>query len=111
MANEPDRVKELLAKPSAEGLSYLLRHSEIWPKDFKWNFGNYYCCALGLSEKFWGYKFNVLSNVEFYFKITYERGAGWVFGSGILNIYGKPDADVTPNDVADKLDELARNSR
>ena len=41
-------------KPSLKNLSYLLKHKELWPKDFSWFYPNPNNCALGLSRKYWG---------------------------------------------------------
>lgn len=53
MSNLDDRVKALLAKPSLEALSYILRHEETWPKNFSWNFDGFFSCAIGLSQQIW----------------------------------------------------------
>lgn len=42
-----------LTKPSLEGLVYLLRHEELWPKGFEYYWGEHRCCAMGLAKRFW----------------------------------------------------------
>lgn len=42
-----------LDKPSLVGLSYALRHPDVWPKGFVWNYGNCHQCAMGLAHKLW----------------------------------------------------------
>lgn len=43
-----------LDTPSLEGLSWMLRHPEKWPKTFEWYYGNCRTCAMGLANKLWG---------------------------------------------------------
>lgn len=45
-----------LEKPSLEGLAYLLRHPERWPKGFTWCYAHVHYCALGLAMSFWAIK-------------------------------------------------------
>src|SRR6266576_1609339 len=40
-------------QPSLERLAYLLRHKDLWPKGFKWNFCMCERCAMGLAIAFW----------------------------------------------------------
>jgi hypothetical protein len=42
-----------LSKPSMEALSHILRHEEMWPEGFKWDFGGCYSCAMGLAHAIW----------------------------------------------------------
>lgn len=42
-----------LSKPSVLGLAYLLRHRELWPTDFVFDFADCPTCAMGLAVKFW----------------------------------------------------------
>lgn len=42
-----------LDRPSLAALSYILRHPDTWPKDFIWNFGDCYQCAMGLAHRLW----------------------------------------------------------
>lgn len=48
MSNFTDRTTALLDKPSLEGLSYALRHPEVWPEGFVWDYDNCKQCAMGL---------------------------------------------------------------
>jgi hypothetical protein len=51
------QVEDFLAKyptPSVEGLCFLLRHSEFWPEDFEWDYGQWDTCAMGLAKDTWG---------------------------------------------------------
>jgi len=42
-----------LSKPSMRALSYILRHEQTWPDNFKFNY--YFCekCAMGLAHLIW----------------------------------------------------------
>lgn len=34
-------------------LSFLLRHRELWPSQFRWNYGNFDNCAVSLARSYW----------------------------------------------------------
>jgi hypothetical protein len=40
-----------LTVPSLEALSYALRHREVWPEGFRWNYDHCYGCAIGLAAR------------------------------------------------------------
>lgn len=42
-----------LTKPSLEGLAYLLRRKDLWPKGFVWDWGKLNHCAIGLAARHW----------------------------------------------------------
>lgn len=42
-----------LSKPSIEGLIYALRHPEVWPKGFEFDFRFCSKCAMGLAHAMW----------------------------------------------------------
>lgn len=42
-----------LSVPSLRNLAYLLRHQELWPDGFEWNYCRTSTCAVGLSWCFW----------------------------------------------------------
>ncbi len=42
-----------LSKPSLQALSHILRHKELWPDEFEWNFADCHHCAMGLAYKLW----------------------------------------------------------
>lgn len=54
MSTIDDKAAALLERPSLEGLSYALRHPEIWPKGFEWNYDHCCTCAMGLAGNLWG---------------------------------------------------------
>src|SRR6267142_7011490 len=42
-----------LSKPSLKALSHLLRHREMWPQGFIWNYSMCDQCAMGLARAMW----------------------------------------------------------
>jgi hypothetical protein len=53
MTTHPDAIRALLARPSVEGLIYALRHPEVWPEGFVWDYSDCTTCALGLTYRLW----------------------------------------------------------
>src|SRR5882672_3746884 len=98
-----------LDKPSLAALSYLLRHHEEWPPEFKWDYT--YCdqCAMGLARTLWEKDYNPDKDQIVYaedymqniFGLSIEmiedifEGTGWAEN----NL-----ETVTPEMVADKID-------
>lgn len=41
------------SQPSLQRLSYLLRHKELWPEGFTWDFSDCSKCAMGLALAVW----------------------------------------------------------
>lgn len=107
-----------IGKPSLHALSYALRHPDTWPEDFYWDFSDCEQCAMGLAHRLWGiqqtkYK-NGASIMARSFAMPYTTAYDIFYGSN--NIYTEPrkwlwgrrelDAeDVTPEMVADKIDQ------
>lgn len=83
--------------PSLENLSYILRHRELWPDGFEWNFRFYSKCGGGLAERLWDVT-------------PRQLGMGWlercktIWGFG----YHLPLRLVTPDMVADRIDKYLR---
>lgn len=42
-----------LNKPSLTALSYVLRHPEMWPAGFTWDYTYCESCAMGLAHRLW----------------------------------------------------------
>ncbi len=40
--------------PTLSDLAYILRHKELWPRDFEWHWSNCHTCAMGLFFRFYG---------------------------------------------------------
>lgn len=107
-----------LSKASLEGLSWLLRHKERWPRNHEWNFGwllhEAECgtagCALGIAQLVWcaeGLKpWGVIGWGE-YFGL-WDEEAYHIFEHFT---YPCPASAVTPTMVADRIDAyLARKA-
>ena len=90
-----------LSKPSPEGLSYLLRHKELWPEGFKWDY--YYAsrCAIGLHRSFWK-NFNY-RYVDMLPGSTTDKDKVFFFLE--LN---ENKRTITPEHVADAIDQLLK---
>lgn len=46
-------IKPDLSTPTLEGLAYILRHKEEWPRGFKWDYENCAQCAMGMTVEIW----------------------------------------------------------
>lgn len=114
MKTDSKLLKELenfdeLNVPSLERLSYLLRHQELWPKNFKWNFDSCDHCAMGLAIAFWKLETPPIPEVyvsgdrisEQYrtTRLTFglKQNSMYMFTHG----YG---SSITPEVIADRID-------
>ena len=96
-----------LDQPSLRGLSYVLRHKELWPKGFEWGYEDCLTCAMGMASRMW-------SDIGFPASSAMTRVFGMpldvakrIFGGGdVEQTYGtRIYSYVTPEMVADKIDE------
>ncbi len=78
-----------LSRPSLQALSYLLRHRELWPRGFKWDYASRSRCADGLGERMWGTKPNY-----------WVRRNLWIFDNVFAYLLGRR----TPTGVANAID-------
>lgn len=109
--------KRDLAQPSLRALSFVLRHPQLWPKDFRWQFRECTNCAMALAARFWAIRdyipdshlaphqmataFNVPQEVaRSLFIGPAERGLDYEYRPGIRV------GDVTPEHVADAIDQF-----
>lgn len=128
----PSEAEQLfsLDRPSLRALSHILRHKELWPEGFVWNYSSCSTCAMGLAWQIWNMNDDHLA----YPLYRNLRRAAEVFsmplmesctifggyiplnldnieGGGIQDDWTKaPDGGssmghVTPEMVADKIDE------
>jgi hypothetical protein len=42
-----------LSKPSPAALAYILRHKELWPPGFEFDYSDCCYCAMGLADQLW----------------------------------------------------------
>jgi hypothetical protein len=105
-----------LSKPTLKNLSYLLRHQELWPKDFKWYYPNFDRCAMGLYCKYYNCSLghlmwidNLTSKDLFKLFTSYTKSRK-IFGIRISypTIFIR---DISANDIADRIDYFLENRR
>jgi hypothetical protein len=94
--------------PSLEALSYALRHPEVWPPDFRWNYQTFLTCGVGLSQLLWR-KIDDMGTCEptriwaaRSFRMP-ERRALDIF-CGLAVIHNVMPWEITPEHVADAID-------
>lgn len=119
---DPALLKQLdagvdLSKPSLKGLSYLLRNRDQWPEGFRWNFGVWAGCAVGLAMAKWSanadpvdfpkvYGLSHYDTIEIftgdgpYPRETVRYLGGLIKRKGVACDHGA----VTPEMVADQID-------
>src|SRR5262249_35156841 len=92
----------LLEKPSFPGLAYLLRHKELWPEGFVWDFCRLRDCAWGLASRYWGFDFD--SSPKEIFGLGVFRS--WALFCGLWAIGKGRSAAITPEMVAARIDRM-----
>jgi hypothetical protein len=85
---------------SFPGLIFLLRHRELWPKGFEWNFLNCHTCAMGLIHRQWLSPVDVF-DLDDFIMIEGER-------PGLRRPFLHGSYNKTPEQVADELEELIK---
>lgn len=108
MRAEPQIVADLdLSIPSLEALSFLLRHKEMWPRDFAWNYAGCSSCAMGLAHQLWE-EMMAPDSLEMsrVFDMPLSRSIQIFGGTNLCAAYEVLDyGEVTPEMVADKIDQ------
>jgi hypothetical protein len=94
--------KNISNQPSLRTLSFVLRHSELWPAGFEWYYGSCHTCAMGLARRLWDERVKqpTLVCMMEVFGIN-SRAAGQIFCSA----YDRW-SDITPEMVADRIDSI-----
>lgn len=92
----------------ARELSHLLRHRELWPAGFRWNYGMHMTCAIGLAQRRWylsdcsmatlGRKLDIPEKVAYAIFIYLRPCSASLLG------YGVRFEEITPEHVADAID-------
>ena len=98
-----------LTTPSTQGLAWLLRHREHWPKGFVWTYTHCTGCAMGLAHRLWGQFWpREPSSNEGYVAfvsavLSMDHRESWNIFEGLRD---RNDGlwDVAPDQVADALD-------
>jgi hypothetical protein len=100
-------------EPSLENLAYVLRHQELWPEGFVWDYRNSSTCALGLCKKLYN-----LCPEQVDFRLVQSPGASksifcdWgneakpVMLFGFIPLWERKLEmyEITPEIVADRID-------
>jgi hypothetical protein len=94
--------------PSLSELSYRLRHRDTWPPGFTWRYQDINHCAMALAYRTWPalLQTNGLRGFDAAFGLEPAQ-TDRIFG-GVGRALGVAPADVTPEMVADLIDEVAR---
>jgi hypothetical protein len=97
-------------RPTIGALSFALRHKELWPADFHWDYTRCETCAMGLARRMWPQhvaEANLASMVAA-FGIQHDTAAYLFTGSYYMRgaLLGGFDP-VQPEHVADALDAIA----
>lgn len=108
MSTIDDKAAALLERPSLDGLAYALRHREVWPQRFTWNYTWCHSCALGLAYRLWrdlkrnAIEDSTLPTVAPHLNIAYEDAARIFVDLAPF----KQRINITPEHVADAIDAL-----
>lgn len=118
-ANEINFLKDL-GKPALHNLAYVLRHPELWPKDFTWHFDKCTKCAMGLAHELWfkNEKWNFdREHVPSYMARAFAMPLGEAQEIFMQNMWSKNKilglsipftekdfSDITPEMVADEIE-------
>src|SRR4051812_15081819 len=86
-----------LSKPSLQALAYILRHRELWPEGFRWEFTDCTKCAMGLAIRLWHIHDSPCTGTMCeYFPISRPEAHHLFLG------YSHPS--ITPEMVADRIE-------
>src|SRR5271166_4191473 len=91
-----DFQKTVIPPKTLAGLAVALRHKELWPTDFKWNYDNCSTCAMGLAIRLFGFRPSM--------KVLFSIPSG-----DVTEIFadrkGKRSEDITPEEIADRIEK------
>ena len=104
MSTLPDRTTALLAAPTLEGLAYALRHREVWPEGFEWDYSLCETCAIGMARELWDSTRNLdlpdIFNISVMFNISVDTAFDIFVWLGLDSTC----ATITPDYVAAAID-------
>lgn len=109
--------KRDLAQPSLRALSFILRHPQLWPKDFRWEFRECTNCAMALAARFWAMRDYIPDSHLAPHQIAKAFNIPPIVARSLFvgeNVYGldyeyRPgihNKTVTPEHVADAIDQF-----
>lgn len=100
-----------LSKPSLRALSYLLKHPELWPKNFGWEYRYTWSCAIGLAFKYWNiemkYNLGIAMNAAEVMEMS-ESDTNYIFFAGGSAPISLP---IQPGMVASDIDYYIEHGR
>ncbi len=105
-----------LSQPSLVGLSYLLRHRELWPQGFKWDYTYRNTCAMGLTIEVWEpwpeTSFIAPDQFTALYGLTLSQARDLFVNAHlwarerVLWFWSRPVDRVTPIMIADRIDKM-----
>lgn len=104
MSSLNDRIAALALsdRPSLRSLSYVLRHRDMLPKDFEWDYTDCRTCAIGLAGRLWGLTLQPRATDN---GMMIAEVMGTTYTSVACIFFNlSPAATITPDDVADAID-------
>jgi hypothetical protein len=102
---ERDQLLDL-NKPSLRALSHILRNKKLWPNGFNWYYGSCDRCAMGIAYQLWSDHIKNPVPDDIYKPLNIEIDiARHLFTSEYNNMWY---SDVTPEMVADRIDEYLK---
>jgi hypothetical protein len=100
-----DAAAPATLEPTLRNLSLVLRHEELWPPGFKWDYSDCAGCALGLVSQMWRAGFGIITSIPEearFFQIPRHIAMKIFY---CLHYHSrKSRQDITPTDVADVID-------
>jgi hypothetical protein len=98
-----EKTSEEIKADKLKGFIHILRHSELWPANFAWN---YHCCdhcAMGMAFELGYVSAPLTTKTAEAFGLSYQQ-AYWIFNLGNPNWFGLKR--VKPEQIARALEKL-----
>ncbi len=92
--------KPSLLYPSLQGLSYLLRHQELWPPKFSWCYASCTQCAMGLANQKWGIGC---------YTVAMSKALRIHADTAVDLFLSYQESPITPNVIADRIDRYLKD--
>lgn len=101
----PENPEVLAPSKTLAGLSFILRHKGLWPKDFEWDYRSCNHCAMGLVATIFA-DGNMMYSNGYSMREILGDWPGQYLSTGMHERLGKVLMnDVTPEDVANAIDK------
>jgi hypothetical protein len=92
----------LALTPTLQNLAVVLRHREMWPRDFEWSYATCRSCAMGLAWRLGMISSHDTDTAAQEFDIP--RNVARRIFIYLNNSFGLAMSDITPERVADEID-------